>query len=109
MCNILAIDHLIFDNSTWTFQLHDTSCQLSNGAFSSEAFQHFIYSKNNDMENPYILFGTGVIKEDVNQDLSHDHYCILLKQVDNKKQAFLVHTDDFKMEFMPHPITFTLC
>ena len=109
MCKILAIDHLNFDNSTWTFQLQETTFQLTNGAFPSEAFQNFLYSKNKDLDHPYTLFGTGLLNEDVNQYLSQDDYCILLKEVENKKQAFLVHKEDFKMEFMPHPITFALC
>ena len=109
MCNILAIEHLNFDNSTWTFQLNDISCQLTNGSFPTEAFQNFLHANNKDMENPYILFGTGVINEDINKHLLHDQYCILLKQEKNKKQAFLVNKDDFQMEFIPHPVTFTLC
>ena len=108
MCEILPIDHLKFDNTTWTFQLNKIIYQLKHGAFSSEMLQQFLYSKNEDLEHPYTLFGTGSINDAPTEDLVQDDYCILLKHVENKKHAFLVHTTDFQKEFVPHQAFFSL-
>jgi hypothetical protein len=108
MCEILPIDHLNFDNSTWTFQLNKIMYQLKHGAFSSEMLQQFLYSENKDAKKPYTLFGTGSINETTHVQLPQDDYCILLKHEENKKHAYLVHSSDFQNEFVPHQAFFTL-
>jgi hypothetical protein len=102
MCEILPIDHLNFDNTVWTFRLDKIVYQLKRGAFSTEMLQEFLYSKNKDLTNPYTLFGTGSIDNTSIAPLTSDTYCILLKRIENKKQAFIVHTSDFQNEFFPH-------
>lgn len=107
MCEILPIDHLNFDNTTWTFQLNKIMYQLKHGAFSSEMLQQFLYSKHEDQKHPYTLFGIGSLKDETNAQLEQDDYCILLKHTENKKHAFLVHAKDFKNEFIPYQTFFT--
>jgi hypothetical protein len=108
MCEIMSIDHLNFDLSTWSFQIHDTFCQLNDGAFSIDPKNQYIYSEKEDQINPYTLFGTGAVHESTNQHLTKDQYCILLKKIDNRKRAFLVHSNDFYLEFVQNHIPYSL-
>ena len=45
MCEIMSIERLNFDLSTWSFQIHDTFCQLNDGAFSMDPTNQYIYSQ----------------------------------------------------------------
>jgi hypothetical protein len=108
MCKILPIDQLNFENATWTFHLDKIKYQLNHGSFSAEMLQPFLYTKNKDLNNAYTLFGTGLISESADPPLTKDYYCILLKNIENKKRAFLVHSTDFYHEFIPGPFPFSL-
>lgn len=101
MCKIQAIDQLHFDNFVWSFKIQNTLCKLTNGAFSNEGFQPFLYSEERDSKNPYILFGNGCLQESAKESDERQNYCILLKKVNEKKQAFLVNMNDFMKEFIP--------
>jgi hypothetical protein len=106
MCEIMSIERLNFDLSTWSFQIHDTFCQLNDGAFSMDPTNQYIYSQAE--HNAYTLFGTGALHESTNQHLTKDTYCILLTKIDARKRAFLVHSTDFYREFIPNQFPYSL-
>ena len=106
MCEIMSIERLNFDLSIWSFQIHDTFCQLNDGAFSMDPTYQYIYSQ--DEHNAYTLFGTGAVYESTNQHLTKDTYCILLTKIDARKHAFLVHSTDFYREFIPNQFPYSL-
>jgi len=65
----MSIVRLNLDHSTWTFQIHDTFCQLNDGAFFMDPTNQYIYSQ--DKHKAYTLFDSGAVHESTNQHLTN--------------------------------------